>query len=748
VEDFLQELGTALQGRYSLERELGHGGMATVYLGRDHRHDRLVALKVLLPEVAASLGADRFLREIQIAARLSHPHILPLHDSGRAGRFVYYVMPFVPGETLRARINREGQLPIEDAVTIGREVAGALGYAHSHDVVHRDIKPENILFLGGHAVVVDFGIGRAIGSAEEDHITQPGLTIGTPGYMSPEQSSGSGVIDGRSDIYSLGCLLYEMLTGRRPDPPSLRKSWSPAMRMASPRAIRAAVPEWLDHAVMRALAPLPADRFPTASQLSVALSSPTTSLSRVSTSGPYGAGIPTSIAVLPFTNMSPDSEAEFFSDGITEEIINALTRVSSLRVASRTSSFALKGKGQDVRAIGEQLNASAVLEGSVRRAGNRLRITAQLVNTADGFHLWGERFDREMSDIFAIQDEISRAIVSTLKIKLAGDSDSQLVFPQTEDMEAYTLYLKGRYYWNKRYEVGLHRGLEYFQAAIAKDPGYALAHAGIADSFSVLGFYGYLPPAAAYGKARVAADQVMLLDPSLADAHFSLGMIALWHDWNWELAESEFRTALALRPHQAETHIFLSQVSAVRGQFDAAIAESRRAVALDPVSPLINAMAAWPLYVSERYEEALEQCGKALEIDPGFPVALWITALSDIELGRFDRAIESASKGVALSQRSTFLVSTLGCAYARSGRRDEANKALDELRERAAGGYVAPFHRAVIYACLGDSEKALDELEQAFQDRTPNLVTIATLPILRELRELPRTVALRKKMNL
>jgi serine/threonine protein kinase/tetratricopeptide (TPR) repeat protein len=746
VEDLVQELGAALHGHYTLERELGRGGMATVYLGRDLRHDRLVALKVLLPEVAASLGADRFLREIQIAARLSHPHILPLHDSGRAGRFVYYVMPYVPGETLRARITREGQLTIEDAVTIGREVAGALGYAHSHDVVHRDIKPENILFLGGHAVVVDFGIGRAIGSAEEDHITQPGLTIGTPGYMSPEQASGSGTIDGRSDVYSLGCVLYEMLSGRRPDPPSLRKSWSPAMRIASPRAIRAAVPEWLDQAVMRALAPLPADRFPTASQFSAALAPSMTSLSRVSTSGPYGP--PTSIAVLPFTNMSADSEAEFFSDGITEEIINALTRVNSLRVASRTSSFALKGKGQDVRAIGEQLNASAVLEGSVRRAGNQLRITAQLVNTANGFHMWGERFDREMADVFAIQDEISRAIVSTLNIKLAGEADSQLVYPHTEDMEAYTLYLKGRYYWNKRYEVGLHRGLEYFQAAIAKDPGFALAHAGVADSFSVLGFYGYLPPAVAYGKAREAAHQVMRLEPSLADAHFSLGMIALWHDWNWEIASSEFNTALALRPHQAETHIFLSQVMAMRGEFEASIAEAKRAAALDPVSPLINAMAAWPYYVSGRYEEALDQCGKALEIDPGFPVALWVSALANMELHRFDRAIEAAGRGVSLSQRSTFLVSTLGCAQARAGLRDEAHKALDELRQRAAGGYVAPFHFAVIHACLGENDKALDELERSFTDRSPNLLTIATLPILKEVRDSPRARLLREKMGL
>jgi serine/threonine-protein kinase len=353
-----------------------------------------------------------------------------------------------------------------------------------------------------------------------------------------------------------------------------------------------------------------------------------------------------------------------------------------------------------------------------------------------------------MSDVFAIQDEISRAIVTTLKIKLAGEPDVPLVLPQTENMEAYTLYLKGRYYWNKRYEVGLHRGLEFFQAAIAQDPGYALAYAGAADSFSVMGFYGYLPPAVAYAKAREAADQVMRLDPSLAEAHLSRGMIAFWHDWDWELAESSFRTALALRPRQAEIHLFLSQLFTMRGDFEGGVAEARRAQALDPVSPLITATAAWPFYVSGRYEEAVEQCTRALEIDPGFPVALWISALSELELGRFEPAVAAASKGVALSQRSTFLVSTLGCAHAKAGRAEEARKALDELRERATSGYVSPFHLAVIHACLGENDQALDALERAFKDRSPNLLTIATLPILRDVRELPRALALRRKMGL
>ncbi|MEP7325795.1 MAG: protein kinase [Gemmatimonadota bacterium] len=745
MDALLRELQLALEGRYRLERELGHGGMATVYLAWDAKHDRRVALKVLRPEVAASFGPERFLREIQIAARLSHPHILPLHDSGRAGPCVYYVMPFVPGESLRARIQRERQLPIEDALRIGTEVAGALGYAHSHDIVHRDIKPENILFLGGHAVVVDFGIGRAITAAESENITQPGLSIGTPGYMSPEQAASDHQLDGRSDIYSLGCVLYEMLTGHRPDPPSLRRTSAGADPLAAPRQLRDAIPEWVDQAVMRALARLPADRFATAGQLAAALATPATGLQRVSSSGPHGSL--TSIVVLPFANMSPDSDAEYFSDGITEEIINALTRVPSLRVASRTSAFAFKGKTLDVRAIGEQLNASAVLEGSVRKAGNRLRITAQLVNAADGYHLWGERYDRDMSDVFAVQDEISRAIVGTLKVKLGAGSRT-LVRPQTDDMEAYSLYLKGRYYWNKRYEVGLHRGLEFFQAAIVKDPAYALAHAGVADSFSVLGFYGFLAPRVAFARAKEAADRVMALDPELAEAHFSKGVVALWHDWNWDDAETAFRAALERKPQQAEAHIFLSQLYAMQARFPEAIAEGLMAQSMDPMSPLVNAMVAWPYHVSGNQQEALEHCRKALEIDPGFPVALWICALAHIELGQFDEAISAARQGVELSRRSTFLLSTLGCALARSGRREEAEQILEELGERGGAGYVAPFHCAVVHACLGRTEQALAELERSYEDRTPNLVTLTTLPLLVTVRDEPRAIALRRKMEL
>src|SRR5437667_2493329 len=494
----LGRLQVALAERYSIERELGHGGMATVYLAEDLKHRRLVALKVLSPDLAASLGTDRFLREIDIAARLTHPHILPLHDSGEADGLLYYVMHYVEGESLRGRLNRERQLPLEDALHITAEVADALDYGDSHDVLHRDSKPENILFQSGHAVVSDFGIARALGVAGVSRVTGTGIAVGTPGYMSPEQAGGVEQPDGRSDLYSLGCVLYEMLAG---DPPFT--GWSAgailARQAAGPvprlRTVRDTVPDWVEQAVTRALAKAPADRFATAADFIAALIQPRT----VTGAEPAAALVQppaaaNSIAVLPFLNMSADPENEYFSDGMTEEIVHALSAVGSLRVASRTSSFAFKGATQNIRTIGEKLQVRTVLEGSVRRADTKLRVTAQLINAADGFHLWSATYEREMKDVFAIQDEIARAIVTALKLKLTDEPSLALVEPRTASVEAYALYLKARYFWRRKSASGLKKGIEYFQQAIAVDPGYSLAYAGLADSHIARGYYVYLPP--------------------------------------------------------------------------------------------------------------------------------------------------------------------------------------------------------------------------------------------------------------
>src|SRR5947208_415931 len=522
--DQLARLQAALADRYTIEREVGRGGMATVYLAQDLKHHRPVAIKVLRPELAAALGAERFLREIETAAKLTHPHILPLHDSGEAAGFLFYVMPYVEGESLRDRLSREKQLPLGDALQIAREVADALSYAHSRDVVHRDIKPENILFEAGHAVVTDFGIARAITAAGGEKLTGTGIAVGTPAYMSPEQAA-SAPVDERSDIYSLGCVLYERLAGEPPfTGPSAESIVRQHLAAAPPRvsAMRAAVPPAIEEGIVRALAKTPADRFATAAEFVEALAAPAqrvratgrrTSLLAAGAglaatllaaaaglfvlSRPHGTpalagGTGQSIAVLPFVNVSGAPQEEYLSDGISEELINALSKLPQLQVVARPSSFAFKGKNEDVRQIGQALQVATVLGGSVRRAANRLRVTAQLTDARNGCNLWSETYDREMGDVFAVEDEISHAIMRALQVHLVSGDSLKLLRRPTRDVEAYELYLKGRYFYNKGGFGPVQQALAYFQQALARDPNYALAYGGIADAYQRLTASTYL----------------------------------------------------------------------------------------------------------------------------------------------------------------------------------------------------------------------------------------------------------------
>ncbi len=440
--------------------------MATVYLAQDLKHERHVAAKVLRPELAAALGTVRFLREIKITAGLSHPHILPLLDSGEADGFLYYVMPYVEGESLRARLTREKQLPVEDTLEITRAVADALCHAHSLGIIHRDIKPENILFEAGHAVVSDFGIARAVSAAGGETLTETGLAVGTPSYMSPEQTAGDGEIDGRSDLYALACVVYEMLagappfTGPTPQAVMARHAVDPVPPL---RTVRSMVPESVESAITRALAKVPADRYRTTRLFTEAL-----------VSAPPAEK---SIAVIPFVNMSADQENEYFSDGLSEDLMNALTHIKGFRVAARTSAFSFKGVQVDARAIGQKLNVKTVLEDSVRKAGNRLRVTAELVNAEDGYHVWSEQYDRVMADVFTIQDEITGAIVDALKIELLADEKTAVTKRHTENVDAYHLYLRGRYYWNRGNTEAFGKAIDQFQTAIRIDPTYARAYA-------------------------------------------------------------------------------------------------------------------------------------------------------------------------------------------------------------------------------------------------------------------------------
>jgi len=732
--------------------------MATVYLADDRKHRRRVALKVLSPELAASLGPARFLREIEIAAGLAHPHILPLYDSGEASGFLYYAMPYVEGESLRDRLQRQRQLPLEEALQIGREVADALGYAHSRHVVHRDIKPENILVLAGHAVVSDFGIARAIDAAvgvvaagaagAGERLTGKGVMVGTPGYMSPEQVQGIEQLDGRSDLYSLGCVLYEMLAG---DPPFT--GWSAqailARQMLEPvprlRTVRETVPAWVEQAVARALARAPADRFATAAELVEALATPRTATA--ATAPPDAAPQPVappagSIAVLPFVNLSADPENEYFSEGMTEEIINALTRVAALRVASRTASFAFKGAGQDIRVIGEKLQVRTLLEGSVRRAGEKLRITAQLINVADGYHLWSSTYERELRDVFAMQDEIARAIVGALRVKLVSHPVLTLVEPRTDNVEAYALYLKARYFWRRKSASGLKQCITYFEQALAADPAYSLAAAGLADSYTALGYYNYLPPRAAFPQAKAAADRALAIDSRLAEAHTARACVSLLYEWDWPGAERGFDRAIALAERYPTAHFWHTCYLWATGRTGEGVQEAVRAQALAPLSLVCNANLAWALYFDRRYAAAASQCQRTLELDPRYVLAHTVLGQVHAATSRYDAAIDAFQSAVNVSGGLPFAVAALGYAYARAGEGREAAAVLEKLSQRTAAEYVPPFCVALVHTGLGDVDQALHWLERACEERSHWLVYLKAWPLFDALRSDARFTSL------
>ncbi len=739
--------------------------MATVYLARDLKHDRPVALKLLRPEVAAELGVQRFLREIKVAAQLHHPHILPLYDSGTvaAGEATreppcpYYVMPYVEGESLRERLEREGRLSLQDALRLAREIAEALDYAHRHNIVHRDIKPGNVLLEDGHAVVTDFGIARAIIAAEERDLTGVGLTLGTPAYMSPEQALGETELDGRSDVYSLACVLFELLAGEAPftGPTSLAimaRRWSePPPRV---RTLRAEVPEAVDDAVHRALAEAPDDRFPTAAAFAEALAAAGVTI----TSGPYVHGVrPTrppadepSIAVLPFANLSADKEAEYFSDGITEEIINALSQVPGLRVVARTSAFAFKGKDMDARDIGGRLNVRTLVEGSVRKAGDRIRITAQLVNTADGYHLWSNTYDRTLADIFAVQDELARSIAGALQSKVGRMEGGSLVGRPTDDLAAYTAYLKGQYLWNKRTPEGYRAAIEEFERAAALDPQFALPHTGIAYCHAMLGLdeFGVVPPSEAMPKAQAAADRALELDPLLPQAHGVRAMIAFLYEWDWALADSEFARAASLGPDSTAVSHWHSVFLSLMGRDDEAMAVATRAQAIDPLS-LINLLTVGRCHhLAHRFDAAIAVFRSCLDVEPRFLLGYSAIARAYLAKGMVPEALAEIERGMSLLGRLPLFLSFAGSAHAALGQRDEALRVLDELREAGTQRYVPSIYRAQILMGLGDFDGAFDRYELAYQQRSGWLVFLRSEPLWDRLRPDPRFRELLKKMRL
>jgi serine/threonine-protein kinase len=746
----LQErLETGLRGRYTVERELGEGGMAVVYLARDLRHERSVAVKVLRPEISAEIGADRFLREIKMAAGLTHNHILPVFDSGESEGLLYYVMPNMEGLSLRHKLDRERQLSLEESLRVAREVASALDYAHRHQVMHRDVKPENILLHEGAALVADFGIGKALSGGKS--ITQSGISVGTPAYMSPEQASGDPSIDGRSDLYSLGCVLYEMLAGEPPFTGPTAQSII-AKRFVSPvPSVRTTrdVPEGVDAAVNRALSRTPVDRYRTGAEFADALLKLLrgTNGGSVSTASENkSVAAPKAVAVLPFANMSADPENEYFSDGMTEEIINALSKVPGIHVASRSSSFAFKGKKDvDVRQVGEKLSVTTVLEGSVRKIGNRIRIAAQLVNVDNGYQLWSETYDRQLEDVFAVQDEISRSIVDALKLQLGGEGN-QLVAP-AKNLDAYTTYLKARFHFNKFTEQALQKSLELFQNALLQDPSFARAYAGIADVWCDLAD-DWVAPDDAYPRAKAAAERALQRDPELADAMISIGKVLTWHEWSFASGAKSLEHAVAIAPNNSEAQWVLGTALPTIGRLGDGVEAVRKAVMLDPLRvEYAGWLARFHLYARDYYS-ALATGKELLEIDEHYGRGFVWMGSAHLALGDADVALEWFQRGQALERAVRSYDAMIVRALAALDRKEEAQEILTRLEAESKQHYVRSEYLAMGHAAMGDLDRAFESLERAYQARSAGMIYLHLDPGYEPLRGDPRYTELVKRIGL
>jgi eukaryotic-like serine/threonine-protein kinase len=772
----LERLKAALADRYTLDRELGRGGMAVVWLAHDLKHDRPVALKVMRPELAATLGPARFLREIRLCARLQHPHILAVLDSGAVEQsLLWFAMPFVEGESLRSRLVRERQLPLSDSLRIAREVADGLHYAHQHGVIHRDIKPENILLAGTHALIADFGLAGALAADDgrDDRLTETGMALGTPHYMSPEQGAGERALDPRSDIYSLGCVLYEMLAGEPPfTGPNqqailAKRLTGPAPHVSTVREIPPAV----DRAVTRALARTPSDRFASAADFAAALEpvSHSETVPRrplraialaaglaaallagwflIERDGTGGSAAPASAAVLPFVDLSPAKDQEYFSDGLTEELITSLSQVEGLRVAARTSSFQFKGRNADVRDVGRSLDVGAVVEGSVRKSGNRMRIAAQLVNVTDGYQLWSQAYDRELTDVFAVQEEIARAIVQALRVKLGVAEGAALSAAPTTDLEAYDLYLKGRFAWNQRTAEAITEAVKYLEQAVARDSGFARAWAALADAYILLVPYAGASRESTWPKARAAAEKALVLDSTLAEAHTALAYGRMIYGWDWPAAEASFRRAIAANPDYATGHHWYADFLAGRGRLEESVREMERAHALDPLSRIIGTELGWIYYLQHRNDEAEAQIRRTLALDPNYPHGSLILGLVFIAKGRYAEAIHALRQAIELGGDYDLQYAALIIAHARAGDRANALRLMDELTERAKRGEFGAFTLAVGYGGLGETDRGIALLHQAVDERDIFMPEVFFDPLLDPLRKNPRFREVEKRMG-
>ena len=759
-----EQLQATLGRGYTLERELPGGGMSRVFVAEERALGRRVVVKILPPEMARDVSLERFHREIHLAAGLLHPHIIPLLSAGDADGLPYYTMPFIVGESLRLRLAREGRLGLEDAVRLTREVATALDYAHRQGIVHRDIKPENILLHDGHALVTDFGIARAISrSMPVSTLTTVGVTLGTPLYMSPEQGDPDREIDGRSDIYSLGCVLYEMLVG---EPPFRGRTGAAIVvrhlrdPVPRPSALRPEVPETLDDVVARTLAKEPANRFASGGDLARALDQavpagrPTvTSFVRSPEAAEAGwtslsiaADSRRFVAVLPFENMSADPENEYFSDGVHEEIIAQLSKIRGLKVISRSSVMRYKKSQQPAREIGNALGVSHLLAGSVRRAGHRVRISAQLTDSDTDETVWAETYDRQMDDIFAIQSEVAEQIAARMETRVTTGERSRLNRKPTDDVEAYNLYLLGRHHYNKVTPADFTKAVDYYRAAIARDPKFGRAYAALADAqfYAGAGYWG-VRPHDTYPEAYAAAKRALELDPSLAEAYGSVGMFRGWYDYDWNGCEAALARAVELNPSGAMLHVLFAMQLAAEGRFDEALAMRDMACRLDPAAMVVRGNASWILYLTRRMDQALADGRSLRHLDPSSAYGAFSHGLICAQAGQPDEAIAAFRDGVILSGRGSLYLVMLAYALAVGKRPDEARAVLAEVEGRTTE-FIWPMGLAFAYAHLGETDTALDHLERAYEERVGWMNLIGREPALDILRGHPRFEAIARRI--
>ncbi len=811
LRDQLQQL---LGSTYTIERELGGGGMSRVFIATETALGRKVVVKVLPPEVAAGVKVERFKREIQFLARLHHPHIVPLLAAGGDGVLSYYVMPFMQGESLRARLLRRGILPTGEAVRTLREVASALSFAHQNAIVHRDIKPDNVLLVSGSAMVSDFGVAKALsvstGDGDPNALTSLGVALGTPSYIAPEQATADPTTDHRADLYSFGAMAYELLSGktpfsaktptamlaahiselptplidRRPDvPPALATLVMQCLEKSADRRPQTAdeIMKMLDEVVLTRddtrtpTGERDSDNAPVAEPiqtrqvvqqerssstrryLAIAVAAVIVVMGAIigrtlagrrshatSADVPPPASAAKSIAVLPLANVNADPANEYLSDGLSDEIMGALGKVPGLRVASRTSAFAFKGKSLDAREIGKRLNVTTLLEGSMRRDGDQLRVNVQLTNVADNLALWTGKYRLRMRDVFSVQDSISQAVVAALVGKLSGEDSARMTQKGTEQVDAYDLYLKGRFFVNKNTEPDIRQGLGYYDQALALDPNFARASAGVAYGWIALAD-DYVAPKDAYPRAKNAALRALRLDSTLSNAEAALGAVSLWYDWNAKAAARELTGAMRLDSTDVYPYRYYGNLLKATGRFDSALAVIQRAQELEPLSAgRANSVAL--MYITlGRYDDAITQAKKALEIDQNYADARLAMGNALLAKGKPADAVVEFSRGPKMGNR---MRSGIAMAEAALGHRDRALGIAHNLEAESQQHYVGPENIAAVYVALGDKESAFAWLEKAYQARSAYMALLRSDRRWDPVRSDPRFAALVKKVGL